>query len=191
MMAIPTKRTTVYFDPTIHRALKLKSIETSKSVSELVNMAVKEALVQDAEDLATVEIKFSDIELAFDYVSSMPMTANTAVLCKNTGDFFYSSDYDSEDEIPEDIYDREDCIVIPHKNEIDLGKNLVFEFVEKHLPDDFEHVRQMFRKRGAYARYKNLLENRDLLKKWYDFEHTRQTETIREWCKENGIIPVS
>jgi hypothetical protein len=54
-MTTPAKRATVYFDPVIHKALKLKSIETSKSISELVNEAVKEALAEDAEDISAVE----------------------------------------------------------------------------------------------------------------------------------------
>ena len=134
-----------------------------------------------------MEIKFSDIELAFEYVSSAPMTSNTSVLCKETGEIYYSSDYDDEDEIPEEIYDREDCIEIPHKNELNLGRNLIFEFVEQFLPGDFERVRQIFRRRGAYGRYKDLLEDRGFLKKWYEFENTRQKETLREWCEENNI----
>jgi hypothetical protein len=63
-----TKRATVYFDPDIHKALKLKSIETSKSISELVNEAVKSALAEDAEDIIAFEdradeplISFSDM----------------------------------------------------------------------------------------------------------------------------------
>ncbi|MBW2238819.1 MAG: CopG family transcriptional regulator [Deltaproteobacteria bacterium] len=54
-MATPAKRATVYFDPIIHKALKLKSIETSKTISELVNEAVKEALAEDAEDITAFE----------------------------------------------------------------------------------------------------------------------------------------
>jgi predicted DNA-binding protein len=54
-MATQTKRTTIYFDPNLHKALRLKSVETSRSVSELVNEAVKEALVEDAEDLLTFD----------------------------------------------------------------------------------------------------------------------------------------
>ena len=134
-----------------------------------------------------MEIKFSDIETAFDYVSSASMTEHTAIICKETGEIFFRSDYSDEDEIPEEIYDREDCIEIPHKNDLDLGRNLVFEFVEQYLHGDFERVRQIFRKRGAYGRYKDLLEDRGFLKKWYDFENTRQTETLREWCEENKI----
>ncbi len=135
-----------------------------------------------------MEFKFTDIDLAFEFVSSAPMTENIAVICKETGEILYKSDYSGEDEIPEEVYDREDCIEIPHKNDLDLGRNLVFEFVEQYLPDDFERVRRIFRKRGAYARYKDLLDDRGFLQKWYDFENTRQTETLREWCKDNDIM---
>jgi histone H3/H4 len=46
------KRATVYFDAKIHRALRMKAAETDRSVSELVNEAVKQSLAEDAEDLA-------------------------------------------------------------------------------------------------------------------------------------------
>jgi len=132
-------------------------------------------------------IKFSDIEHAFIYVSSAPMTAKTAILCKETGEIFYASDYDDENQIPEEIYFREDCIEIPHRNDLDLGRNLVFEFVEQYMPEDFERVREILRRKGAYGKYKDLLEDRNILQKWYDFENARQTETLREWCEDNEI----
>lgn len=46
-----TKRTTIYLEPELHRALRMKSAETSRSVSELINEMVRELLVEDAEDL--------------------------------------------------------------------------------------------------------------------------------------------
>ena len=134
-----------------------------------------------------MEFKFTDIDLAFEFVSSAPMTENIAVICKETGEILYKSDYGDEDEIPEEVYDREDCIEIPHKNDLDLGRNLVFEFVEQYLPGDSGRVRQIFRSRGAYARYKDLIADRGFLDKWYDFEITRQTKTLREWCEKNEI----
>lgn len=45
------KRATVYFEEDLHRALKMKSAETSSPVSNLVNDAVRAALLEDAEDL--------------------------------------------------------------------------------------------------------------------------------------------
>jgi len=50
-----TKRATVYLDPRLHRALRLKAVETSKSVSELINEAIRFSLAEDAEDLAAFE----------------------------------------------------------------------------------------------------------------------------------------
>ena len=64
-MATPTKRATVYFDPIIHKELKLKSIETSKSISELVNEAVKEALAEDAEDIVAFEERVDEPLISF------------------------------------------------------------------------------------------------------------------------------
>jgi hypothetical protein len=54
-MIRPAKRSTVYLDPLLHKALRLKSVETSRSVSELINAAVKESLGEDAEDLAAFQ----------------------------------------------------------------------------------------------------------------------------------------
>jgi predicted outer membrane protein len=54
-MAAQTKRATIYFDPDLHKALRLKAVETNQSLSELVNEAVREALAEDAEDLAAFD----------------------------------------------------------------------------------------------------------------------------------------
>lgn len=47
-----TKRSTVYFDPAIHRILKLMAIETDRSISDIVNAAIRHELAEDQEDLA-------------------------------------------------------------------------------------------------------------------------------------------
>jgi predicted transcriptional regulator len=50
-----TMRATIYLDPELHKALRLKAVETSKSLSKLVNDAIKESLAEDAEDIAALE----------------------------------------------------------------------------------------------------------------------------------------
>lgn len=65
-MATLTKRSTVYFDPTIHRALRLKAAETSRSLSDIVNDAVKEALAEDAEDLAVFEERATEPLISYE-----------------------------------------------------------------------------------------------------------------------------
>lgn len=64
-MATPAKRATVYFDPLIHKALKIKSLETSKSISELVNQAVKETLAEDADDITAFEERTHEPLISF------------------------------------------------------------------------------------------------------------------------------
>jgi predicted transcriptional regulator len=67
-MGAETKRATIYFDPEIHRALKHKAAETDRSVSELVNDAVKASLAEDAEDLAAFEERQHEPNLVFEDV---------------------------------------------------------------------------------------------------------------------------
>jgi predicted HicB family RNase H-like nuclease len=62
------KRATVYFEPHLHRALRLKAAETDCSVSELVNEAVREALSEDADDLAAFEDREKEPALMFEEV---------------------------------------------------------------------------------------------------------------------------
>ena len=134
-------------------------------------------------------IKFSDIEDAFFFVSMGEMYMNSAILCIETGQIFYISDFGDSDELPEDIDDDPDkYIEIPHKNELNLGKPLVLEFSVMHLPDNLEKINSFFYQKGAYSRFKNLLEEKGLLDKWYAFEKAEQENALMEWIKENNII---
>jgi predicted DNA-binding protein len=65
-MTIPAKRATIYLDPTLHKALKLKSAETSRSMSDLVNEAVREALAEDAEDLSAFNKRATENVIPYD-----------------------------------------------------------------------------------------------------------------------------
>ena len=60
------KRATVYFEPDLHRALRLKAAVLDRSISDMVNDAVKAALAEDAEDLATFAERKSEKSLSFD-----------------------------------------------------------------------------------------------------------------------------
>ena len=62
------KRATVYFDPTLHRALRLKAAETDRSLSELVNSAIRQSLAEDAEDLAAFGARAREPNLPFEAV---------------------------------------------------------------------------------------------------------------------------
>ena len=132
-------------------------------------------------------ITFSDIESAFLFVSSAPYGMNSAVLCKNTGQILYQSEMSGVDETEEEDLDWNMCVEIPHKNDLDLGKQLVFAFVDEHIPDEYDRVYLIFRRRGAYGRFKSFLDSIDLLDTWYEFEDKRQKQALRKWCEENEI----
>ena len=67
-MKTTAKKSTIYFDPQIHRALRMKAAETDSSVSDLVNNAVRLTLSEDAEDLAAFEERASEPNLSFEDV---------------------------------------------------------------------------------------------------------------------------
>ncbi len=62
------KRATIYFDPFLHRALRLKAAATDRSISELVNAAVRAALSQDASDIEAFEVREKEPDYAFEDV---------------------------------------------------------------------------------------------------------------------------
>ena len=65
-MATLKKRATVYFDPVIHRALRLKAAETLRSISDLVNDALRDSMVEDAEDLEAFEARASEPLISYE-----------------------------------------------------------------------------------------------------------------------------
>ena len=62
------KRATIYLEPTLHRALRVKAAETETSVSDIVNAAVRQSLSEDAADLAIFEARAREPVLPFDDV---------------------------------------------------------------------------------------------------------------------------
>ena len=64
-MATSPKRATIYFDPEIHRALRMKSAASDRSMSDVVNEAVRLSLAEDAEDLAAFDSRAKEPTLDF------------------------------------------------------------------------------------------------------------------------------
>lgn len=61
-----SKRATIYFEESTHRALRLKAAETDQSVSDLVNDAVRQSLAEDADDLAAFREREAEPTLKFE-----------------------------------------------------------------------------------------------------------------------------
>jgi hypothetical protein len=62
----PSKRATVYFDADLHQALRMKAAVSSRSISEIVNEAVRRSLAEDAEDLAAFEQRAREPRMNFE-----------------------------------------------------------------------------------------------------------------------------
>ncbi len=67
-MSTKVKRATVYFDPQLHRALRIKAAETDHSISDLVNEAIRQSLAEDMEDLDAFKERAEESNLAFEDV---------------------------------------------------------------------------------------------------------------------------
>ena len=144
------------------------------------------------EDISTLMTnkKLDEIHSALMFVSSSGYGENTATYDKETGKIYFCSDMlgiDEFEELYKSEYDDKIHIEIPHKNDLDLGRNLVFEFIRKYSPQDENVVSQIFRRKGAYSKFKDYLDSKDILQKWYDFENLRELEELNDWCKENNI----
>jgi hypothetical protein len=142
-----------------------------------------------------MRVSFNDIQLAFEFAGSGDMGENQAFLCKQSGKIYWHSEFsdqldelpDQLDELPDDIDDDEKYIQMPDKRELGLGKPLALDFARQFLPDDFDEVRHIFSRRGAYAKFKQLLVGRGALDQWYDFAAKTEEKALRMWCAENSI----
>ena len=62
------KRATIYLEANLHRALRLKAAETDRSISEIVNRAVRHSLAEDEADLAAFHTRANEPNLIFESV---------------------------------------------------------------------------------------------------------------------------
>jgi hypothetical protein len=67
-MSVLNKRATIYFDPDIHRVLKIKAATTSRSISELIDIAIRYELAEDEEDIRTFEERKNEPTISFETV---------------------------------------------------------------------------------------------------------------------------
>jgi hypothetical protein len=135
-----------------------------------------------------MRVSLKELREAFEFVCAGGGEEHQAFLCKQSGKLYYHSELgDDLDSLPDDIDDGEKFLPIPDKRELDLGKPLALDFARQFLPGDFDEVRQFFSRRGAYARFKELLARRNALERWYDFEAEAEERALRMWCDLNSI----
>ena len=133
-------------------------------------------------------INLDELRNAFEFVSSGPSSQNFAYMCMDTGIIYWKSNVmDLEEEIPADLETSDRYIAVPHKNDLQLGQNLALSFIDQEIPHEYNFVASLFRKRGAYRRFKELLQSVGLLEKWFAFEANASDIALQNWCNENNI----
>jgi Uncharacterised protein family (UPF0158) len=134
-------------------------------------------------------VNLDKLEDAMEWASS-DLTDNEAYICRQTGKIYWIAGDPGmidEEEIPEDIHDGDKYLPVPDKRNLDLGNQLAFDFTAQYLAQHYDDVRDMFRRQGAYRRFKDFLERKDMLEKWYTYSDEQAANALGEWCEKEGL----
>jgi hypothetical protein len=134
-------------------------------------------------------IRFEDLLWGLQFVSVDPEGANEACVNRTTGENRCRSALDTlepEMTLPEDA-DERDWIGIPGPKELGLGKPAVLEFASAHMESDFDQIRDIFGRSGAYRRFRALLERRGATARWYEYYDAAEKAALRVWAEDEGL----
>jgi len=139
-----------------------------------------------------VKVNKDDLIMALDLVSSGASCSieTLAYICLKTGKVWVTGLDDEsaeEPDMPNDLSDDEQYIMLPEKSELDLGRDLALAFVEQNLPSELDRVYTFFRCKGAYTHFKQMLAHFKLLDTWYAFEENQTELALQAWCRTHDF----
>ncbi|NOT87990.1 MAG: hypothetical protein HOP03_07400 [Lysobacter sp.] len=139
----------------------------------------------------TVTVSLDEMIQALDWVSDLSGSENMAFVCRESGRVFMTSEEDFgvelEPDLPSDLDDVAKYAIVPSRQDLRLGKRLAVRFVQASLPERLEETYEMFAARGAYARFKDMLEQEQALNAWYAFEAEAVERGLREWAESEAL----
>ncbi len=139
----------------------------------------------------SAQVNFDDLLAAYEWVSSSPGECE-AFVSRLTGSVHWSSStHDIDEKLPADIDNASLYVAVPNSCDLNLGKHLALSFAEDHLADSYPTIARIFHQRGAYRRFKDLLERKDCLHVWYDYEAKATAQALRTWAAGEGILIAS
>ena len=144
------------------------------------------------------EVDLDDLAFSVEYVSDGIAFDAAAFVHRATGEIgWYGEAMDDEvrgEAWPslEEADDSDDYIAVPEKSDLMItGKPLALRFAYQHLSeDDVTEVERYFARKGAFRRFRALLDERDLLTAWNQYEDRILKDALEEWCHEMGLQPV-
>jgi len=133
-------------------------------------------------------VSYQDLRNAFEFVSSGSPATHSAYICQDTANIYWlSSSLELEEAVPADVATSARYIAVPHKNALQLGQKMALQFIDQVLPADYNLVSSFFRKRGAYRRFRELLQAQGLLEQWFVFEASACDSALLDWCEQHNI----
>jgi len=136
------------------------------------------------------KVVLDDLLMAIETVASGEQcgTEILAYVCSQTGKVWTAGDEDyNEEPLPDDLGSNPQYLMAPDKRDLPLGRNVALDFVKAYMPHEVERVYGFFRRKGAYANYKNLLAEQDLLESWYEYEELQTMTCLQQWCEVNDL----
>jgi hypothetical protein len=140
-----------------------------------------------------VTVNKEELYSAYQFVSAASDSMAEAFISLDTGKIFWVSDEIrdlEEEEIPDDLETSNRYLAIPNEHDLDLGQGLIFRFIREQMPQHYDRVADIFRRKGAYARFRDFLSSEVALEKWYAYRDQAEEQALQEWCEENGIEPI-
>lgn len=135
-------------------------------------------------------VDFDDLLSAVEFASAGAFISAEAYVSRETGEVFITSDDLGEDEfgdLPPDLGDPERYVEVPDQHSLQLGRNVALDFAAQELPERYDEIERIFQRKGAFGRFKDLLERAGLLDRWYAFENEAAAAALRDWCDEVGL----
>jgi hypothetical protein len=141
----------------------------------------------DAADTGPV-VDYDELEAALHYTSTYD-DDQRALVSRTSGEVFHTGIYGAEGDLPANVGDSAAYVAVPHRHDLDLGRPLVRRFGIECLPPALANqVEGLFRRAGAYGRFKDLLQRHGQLEAWFAFEDEATERALRGWCDEVGLV---
>jgi hypothetical protein len=132
-------------------------------------------------------ISIVDLQLALEWASDTSVGDAMAYVCRSTGRIYMVSSEHGDPDLPEDVYDEAKYSVVPSRHELHLGKRLAVRFAQQQLPERVDDIYDIFSKRGAYSRLKEMLHAMGKLDDWHAFEEQAVVAALRDWADAHEL----
>jgi catechol 2,3-dioxygenase-like lactoylglutathione lyase family enzyme len=111
-----------------------------------------------------------------------------ALVSRTSAEVFLAGIYGAEGDLPADVGNPALYVAVPHRHDLELGRPLVQRFCSEQLaPALATQVEDLFRRAGAYSRFKELLQRQGQLEAWFAYEAEATEHALRVWCESVGL----